>query len=90
MTEGWFRRVVTQAASQDWVEDFIRQSPLSRRMVERFVAGNTRDDALKAAVALAAKGMTAALDHLGEEKHGRVQKSASARHLTTARLASRV
>ncbi|MFN8592947.1 MAG: proline dehydrogenase family protein [Thermomicrobiales bacterium] len=67
MTEGWFRRVVTQAASQDWVEDFIRQSPLSRRMVERFVAGETRDEALKAAVALAAKGMTATLDHLGEE-----------------------
>lgn len=67
MIEAWFRHAVSSAANQDWVEQFIRSRHFSRQMVERFVAGDTRDEALVVASALAVNGLTATLDQLGED-----------------------
>ena len=42
-------------------------NPATRRVVDRFVAGETRDDALAAVRALHADGVQVTLDHLGED-----------------------
>lgn len=43
-----------------------RGSPLTRSLVERFVAGETLDSALEVVGRLEARGLRASLDHLGE------------------------
>ena len=48
------------------IERSVRNSGLSRRLAERFVAGETLDAALSAARSLANRGLTATLDRLGE------------------------
>lgn len=44
----------------------ITGTPVSRRMAERFVAGETLEDALRAAAATNQSGLSASLDYLGE------------------------
>jgi proline dehydrogenase len=66
MITRFLRHGILTAASQDWVEQFIRHGRFSRSLVQRFVAGDTREDALAGAADLAARGLTATLDHLGE------------------------
>src|SRR5690349_8016008 len=43
--------------------------PFAARVVRRFVAGETLDDAIRAVRTLNAKGILATLDHLGENVH---------------------
>ncbi len=45
----------------------VTGTPATRRVVDRFVAGETLDDALAAVRALAADGVQVTLDHLGED-----------------------
>ncbi|MDT0276344.1 proline dehydrogenase family protein [Blastococcus goldschmidtiae] len=47
--------------------------PATRRVVDRFVAGETLDDALAAVHALAADGLAVTLDHLGEDVTDRAE-----------------
>ena len=45
----------------------VVRTPVTRRVVDRFVAGETLPDALAAVRALAADGIAVTLDHLGED-----------------------
>ena len=60
------RRSVLAVADNRLVEGIFRKSRLARGLVDRFVAGETLDDALSAATRLRARGMTTTLDLLGE------------------------
>src|SRR3982751_5597264 len=53
-------------SEQRRVFDFVRRNRLARKFASRFVAGETIGEAVKAAQELAARGITASLDFLGE------------------------
>ncbi len=61
-----FRNGILAVAERDEVERLVRNGPLSRRLAERFVAGDSLGDALLAARRLADRGLTTTLDRLGE------------------------
>ena len=56
----------------------ITRSPLSRSFAQRFVAGDTLDEALLAARALNDAGLTVSLDFLGESVQSREEAEAAA------------
>ncbi len=60
------RRSVLTVADNQAVERFCRSSRLTRGLVNRFVAGETLDEALVAAAGIQAQGITTTLDLLGE------------------------
>jgi proline dehydrogenase len=66
MLTTWLRNGILATAERDEIERFIRNSPWSRALVTRFVAGDRLEDALLAANRLAAQGLTTTLDRLGE------------------------
>ncbi|HEU0116682.1 MAG TPA: proline dehydrogenase family protein, partial [Thermomicrobiales bacterium] len=66
MWERALRQGVLAASGQPRVEAFVRTAPWTRRLVHRFVAGETIADAIATVRAIAAQGMTSTLDHLGE------------------------
>jgi proline dehydrogenase len=53
-------------SEQRRVFNFVRRNGLARKFASRFVAGETIDEAVKAAQELAGRGITASLDLLGE------------------------
>jgi proline dehydrogenase len=53
-------------SEQRRVFNFVRRNGLARKFASRFVAGETIDEAVKAARELAERGITASLDFLGE------------------------
>jgi proline dehydrogenase len=53
-------------SEQRRVFNFVRRNRLARKFASRFVAGETIDEAVKAAQELAQRGITASLDLLGE------------------------
>jgi proline dehydrogenase len=53
-------------SEQRRIFDFVRRNGLARKFASRFVAGETIDEAVGAARELAARGITASLDLLGE------------------------
>lgn len=61
------RRSILAVAGNDLVSRFFRNSPLTRPLVGRFVAGETLDSAIVAAQDLQANGITSTLDLLGED-----------------------
>jgi proline dehydrogenase len=61
-----FRNAILAVSERDEVEHLVRSSRLSRRLAERFVAGDTLDEALLAARGLADQGLTTTMDRLGE------------------------
>ena len=60
------------------VRGVVTKSRLGRRVAHRFVAGETLEDGLEAARSLAARGIRAMLDHLGEYVTSTEQASAAA------------
>jgi len=60
------RQAVIGIADRPLVSRFFHTSPLVRGLVERFVAGETLDEALVACHELATSGMALTLDQLGE------------------------
>jgi proline dehydrogenase len=62
----WYRRPVLAIAERDAVERFTRSSAITRKLVDRFVAGETLDEALPKVLGLSRLGITATLDQLGE------------------------
>jgi len=63
------RQALLAAARSGHIKTAVTAAPLSRNVVERFVAGETIDDALNVAQALHDQGMLVTLDHLGEDTH---------------------
>jgi proline dehydrogenase len=61
------RSAILAAAGNDTIRNLVATAPLSRNVVNRFVAGETADDAVAATRALVHDGMTVTLDHLGED-----------------------
>jgi len=64
-------------ARQRWLREAVEAVPIGRGMVRRFVAGETLADALAVCRALEADGMTATLDHLGENVTNLAEAEAS-------------
>jgi proline dehydrogenase len=61
------RSVILAASRSAKVEKFVASAPVSRDVVNRFVAGTTTADALRATAELVRQGLAVTLDHLGED-----------------------
>jgi proline dehydrogenase len=61
------RSAILAAARSTRVARLVEAVPLSRDVVRRFVAGTSRQDALRATGELVAEGLSVSLDHLGED-----------------------
>lgn len=62
-----FSKGLLAASRRPGLRRVVVGNPATRRVVDRFVAGETLDDALAAVRALAADGVQVTLDHLGED-----------------------
>lgn len=71
-------RLLLTAAELPFVRRLIVANSLTRPVVERFVAGETLDDGIRAAKALEAQGPLAILDYLGEMVRSDEQADAAA------------
>ncbi|HEU5003023.1 MAG TPA: proline dehydrogenase family protein [Actinomycetota bacterium] len=58
--------LLLQIAGNERLKELISSSPVTRPVVERFVAGDTLDDAVRVAQELKAGGVGAIFDYLGE------------------------
>jgi proline dehydrogenase len=72
-----FRRPMLAVADRPEVESLVRGSALTKGLVSRFVAGDTLEEAVTAAVRLSRIGLTTTLDQLGENV-GTAEKAAEA------------
>jgi proline dehydrogenase len=62
-----FRSVILAAAGSSQVERLIESVPLTRNVVDRFVAGTGTADALRVTGTLVGQGLGVTLDYLGED-----------------------
>ena len=83
------RQAILAASRNGTVKRAVAGAPLSRRVVRRFVAGESADDAVRATAALQAQGLAVSLDHLGEDTTDAGQAAATVRayELLLGRLA---
>lgn len=72
------RRVLLAASSSQGVRRLVSTAPVTRDVVDRFVAGESIADALAVTERLIADGFTVTLDYLGEDTAEPVQASAAA------------
>ncbi|HEX3927594.1 MAG TPA: proline dehydrogenase family protein [Gemmatimonadales bacterium] len=63
------RSTLLWLSQRQGMANFVRNNKLASRFAARFVAGETIDDAVRAATELQAKGITVSLDMLGESVH---------------------
>lgn len=70
-------RLLLRLAAQDDVRRVITSAPVTRAVVERFVAGETLEEALRVARGLNALGIGAILDYLGENVASDAQADAA-------------
>ncbi|HEX5506107.1 MAG TPA: proline dehydrogenase family protein [Thermomicrobiales bacterium] len=91
------RQMFLTLSRQHWAYRALLSNPVTRGMAWRFVAGEGSDAALDAVRALAAQGITATLDHLGENVASEAEAVAAAgdivaalRRIAAARLDSHV
>ncbi|MGW1379221.1 proline dehydrogenase family protein [Streptomyces sp. NPDC002446] len=59
--------VLLAAARSDSIRRVVAAAPVTRPVVDRFIAGERLDESMVAVRALAARGMEVTLDHLGED-----------------------
>jgi proline dehydrogenase len=71
------RQVVIAVADNSLVTRFFTGSKLARGLVDRFVAGETLDEAIGACHDLVSQGMTITLDQLGENVHTQAEVDAA-------------
>jgi proline dehydrogenase len=72
-----FRSVILAASRNHRVERVVANAPVSRNVVNRFVAGSSVEDALAATRDLVASELTVSLDYLGEDTHDAGQATAT-------------
>ncbi len=65
-------------SKSDLARTFVTHAPFAGAAARRFVAGETVDDAMRAARDLNDAGMTVSLDYLGESVHDRAEATAAA------------
>ena len=68
--------VLLKASRSPRTRRFVTAVPATRRVVDRFVAGETQDAALAAVRSLRDRGLLATLDHLGEDTRDEAQATA--------------
>jgi len=73
------RQTLLYLSSQPQVAQFVRHNPLAKRFADRFVAGESLEQALDAVVDLNSKGISASLDVLGESVHSEDEARAAGR-----------
>jgi proline dehydrogenase len=78
-----FRQALLYLSNQKKIFRFVRNNRLAKRFAQRFVAGETLDEALRAVEPLNKKGITASLDLLGESVHTEREAQAAAREILT-------
>ena len=61
------QKALLAASRRPGLRRAVTGNPATRKVVDRFVAGEALDDALAAVRALAADGIQVTLDHLGED-----------------------
>jgi proline dehydrogenase len=61
------RSVILAASRSPRVERLVQTAPVTRDVVNRFVAGSTAADALRVSEELTGDGLAVSLDHLGED-----------------------
>ncbi|MCZ2815114.1 proline dehydrogenase family protein [Modestobacter sp. VKM Ac-2984] len=61
------QKALLAAARRPGLRKVVTGTPVTRRVVERFVAGETLPEAIEVVQALAADGLAVTLDHLGED-----------------------
>ncbi len=61
------RRALLSASRNPRIGEVVRDAPMSRTVVRRFVAGETTDDAVATTRQLVEAGLLVSLDHLGED-----------------------
>jgi proline dehydrogenase len=71
------QRALLEASRRPALRRAVVGTPATRAVVDRFVAGETLDDALAAVRALSADGIAVTLDHLGEDVTGRTEAKRS-------------
>ncbi|MHC0434069.1 proline dehydrogenase family protein [Streptomyces sp. O3] len=59
--------VLLAAARSDSIRRIVSAAPVTRPVVDRFVAGERLDESMRAVQALADRGLEVTLDHLGED-----------------------
>ena len=72
------RTALIALSRNETLQDLITRVPASRKMAQRFVAGETLDEAIEAVRQLNRHGMIATLDHLGENVTTRAEAVAAA------------
>ena len=71
------QKVLLAASRRPGLRRAVTGNPATRRVVDRFVAGETLDQALAAVRALSAHGVAVTLDHLGEDIATRIEAERS-------------
>ncbi|GAB4081963.1 proline dehydrogenase [Modestobacter muralis] len=71
------QKALLSASRRPGLRRVVTGTPVSRRVVDRFVAGETLPDALGAVRELAADGIAVTLDHLGEDVTDRAEATRS-------------
>jgi len=77
------RQAFLYLSNQQKVFRFVRNNRFAKRLAQRFVAGETLDEALRAVEPLNRKGITASLDLLGESVHTEREAQAATREILT-------
>jgi proline dehydrogenase len=64
--EQWLKRFLIYMSHASWGRHIASSLPPAKKVARRFVAGETIDEAMAAALAINNRGMTVTLDYLGE------------------------
>ncbi len=64
--ETWLRKILLYLSTAAWARKLVSSLPMAQPVARRFVAGESRSEALAVARELNAKGMLVTLDYLGE------------------------
>ncbi|WP_028851960.1 proline dehydrogenase family protein [Thermocrispum municipale] len=67
------RSLILAAADNESIRKVVKTAPVTRSVVERFVAGETTEDAVAVVARLAEDGLHATLDYLGEDVTDKAQ-----------------
>ena len=61
------REALLKVSRSGTIKSAITRAPVTRRVVDRYVAGETTEDALRVTRSVADAGLTVTIDHLGED-----------------------
>ncbi len=77
------RQAFLYLSNQQNIFRFVRNNRFAKRLAQRFVAGETLEEAIRAVDPLNKKGITASLDLLGESVHTEREAQAATREILT-------